>query len=143
VHAHGERIHDLDMSQGREGRTAAQLELGIDQALEAELYRLGVEGLAVVEPDATSELELPGRLVHAPVRLGQERNEIEIGVPLEQSIEEVVRQHGGRRFLVVHGVERGRVDTLRDHHGTYGTAPSARDGLRGRCEGDKDEQPEP
>src|SRR5215471_10887147 len=63
-----------------------------------------------MEPDASPELELPDRGARALVRLGQERDEIEVGVPLDQPIEEVVGQHGCRRLLMVHGIERGGVD---------------------------------
>src|SRR6266700_1238325 len=142
VHTHREGIHDFDVSQGREGRRPAQLEPGIDQPLEAELHGLGVEGLAVVEPDAPPELELPGRRAHAPVRLGQERDKIEVRVPLDQPIEEIVGHHGRRRFLMVHGIERGGVDALRDHHGSGGGAPGLRGGPKRarRCESDEHDQ---
>src|SRR5439155_23330818 len=52
---------------------------------------------------------------------------------------------GRRRFLVVHGIERGRVDALRDYHGAGGGAPGLRGGLREarRCESDEDEQAKP
>ncbi len=50
--AHGERIDDLDALDVGERPAPARLLVGVQHALDAELDRLGVEVLAVVELDA-------------------------------------------------------------------------------------------
>jgi hypothetical protein len=117
VESHGERIHDLHVAQRSEGRSAAHLVLGIHQSLEAELDRLRVDRLAVVESYAGPELELPHRggdeLGHLA---GEGRLHLELGVALEQRIEDVPADVPRRRFLVIHRIEGGRVHTLGDGH---------------------------
>src|SRR5215467_10686827 len=98
-----------------------------------------------MESNATSKFELPDRLADASVRLGQEGYKIEIRVAFKQPVEQVVRQYGSRRFLVVHGVERGRVHALRDHHGPSRGAPGLWSGVwkARRGESNEDEEPKP
>src|SRR4030095_3677109 len=87
VDLHGVRIDDLHPVDRRERCRAPQLVGGISETLEAELHRIGVEVLAVVELDTTPQLHLPrgrrGQLGH----LGGERGyELEALIALEQRL---------------------------------------------------------
>jgi hypothetical protein len=130
VDAHGERVHDLHVAERSEGGSPAHLVLGVHQSLEAELDRLRVHRLAVVELHAGPELELPHRGSHELRHLaGEGRLYLELGVALEQRIEDVPADVPRRRFLVIHRIEGGRVHALGDGHLALGNdGGSGRDG---------------
>src|SRR2546425_1090170 len=114
VHADRVRVHDLDRLDGAEVRRRAQL--GILDTLDAELRRLGVEVLAVVELDALAELDLPRGRRHQLRHLGGEGgDDLEVRIALPERFEDVRGDDRRRRLLLVHDVERRRIDALRDH----------------------------
>src|SRR4029077_9742399 len=89
----------------------------IHEALQAELDRFRVYQLAVVEFHPGPELELPRRGGHELGHLSREsRLHLELGVALEEGIEDVPADIPRGRLLVIHRVEGGRVDTLGDDH---------------------------
>jgi hypothetical protein len=82
VHAHRIGIHDLDAVDGAEVGARAQSRR-LD-TLEAELGRLGVEGLTVVELHALAELDFPCCRRDEFRQLGGERrHDLEILVALD------------------------------------------------------------
>jgi hypothetical protein len=84
-------------------------------ALEAELHRVGVEVLAVVELDALAQLHFPHGRRHQLGQLdGEAGDQLQVGVALHEHVEDLRGHVRGRRLLLVHGVERGRIDALGD-----------------------------
>jgi hypothetical protein len=62
------------------------------------------------------QLELPHGGGRDPIRLREQRHQLQILIPLEQPIEDVGQDVRRGRFLMVLRIERGRVDALRDDH---------------------------
>ena len=141
VDPHGVGIHDLHPVDRRERRGAPQLVGRVGQALDAELDRVGVEILAVVELDAPAQLELPGGRRHQLGHLGRERrHQLEGLVALDQALEHLRAHVRRRRLLLVHHVERGGVHALRDHDLARGGRPHAE---RDQDEGEEDNRRAP
>jgi hypothetical protein len=125
VHAYRVLVHDLDPIDEAEGRRAPELVGGIGQPLEAELDRLRVKVLPVVELHALAELDLPGGRRHQLGKLGgQPRHQLQALVPLDEQGEHLSPHVGGGLLRLIHHVERGRVHTLGDddlaHRGREG-----------------------
>jgi hypothetical protein len=108
------RIDDLHALDGAEPALLRRFEVGPVDALEGELDRGGVEGLAIVEGHARTELDLPHLLAHEPVRGRERGNELELLVARQQRV--VDRRVDDERHDVVghlHVEELG-VDALGD-----------------------------
>jgi hypothetical protein len=73
-----------------------------------------------VELDPAPQLEFPRGGRGDPVRLGEQGDQFQIVIALEETVEDVRGQVRGRGLLVVLRVERGRIDALRDHHRARG-----------------------
>ena len=137
MHAHRGGVHDLDAIDGTEVGARAQRR-GLD-ALQAELHRLRVELLAVVELDALAELDFPDGGRDELGKLGgQSGDDLEIVVALHEAIEDVPGDHGGGGLLLVHGVERGRVHSLGDDDLALGRGVDPRSSRRYQDRGGQD-----
>src|SRR5262245_45008359 len=98
--AHGVLVDDVDGADQAEVQGLARLQLGIADAVEAELHRFRIDLLAVVELDALADLELPGRGVQELPRLGQPGDELEVLVAERQRVVDVQEGVVGGRVLV-------------------------------------------
>ena len=87
-------VYDVDPSDLGHGCPVGRLLLRIEDALEGEADRLGVERLAVVEDHALTELELEGDVVHEAPGFGELRHDAVLGVAADEGVENAHADHG-------------------------------------------------
>ena len=114
MEAHRVGIDDLHALDRAEPALLRRLEVRAVDALEGELDRIRVEGLAIVELHALAELDLPHLLAHELVRGRERGNELELLVTREECV--VDRRVDDERHDVVRHlhVEELGVDALGD-----------------------------
>src|SRR5262249_61105806 len=83
-------VGDVDVVDRRDAGAARRALLGVQNALDAELDRARVEGLAVVELDVVPELELPRGVVEEAPGLREVALELErLDVSPEERVEDL------------------------------------------------------
>ena len=136
-------VHDLHVVDGSEGRGAAELVGRIGEPLEADLHRVCVEVLPVVELGALAQLDLPGGRSHQLRQLGgQPGDQLQALVALDEHVEHLGPDVRRRLLLLVHHVERRRIHALSDHHLARGSG-HGRPGKQQSGEDDESDAPMP
>src|SRR5436309_15679327 len=94
-------------------RRAAELVCGINEALDAELYRLRLEVLSVVELDALPKPDLPqGRRDGSRQLRGQAWDRLEGFISLDERLEDLSADVRRRCLLVVRHIESAWIGRL-------------------------------
>ena len=114
LEADGQVVDDLDRSDPLEAVPQVRLLGGVEHAVDAELHRLRIHGLAVLELDALPDLELPREVVNRPPRFRETAHELHaLWIARDQVVEDVHEHHvvdGARRLMRIErlpvGIER-------------------------------------
>jgi hypothetical protein len=112
---HGVPVDDVDAVDRLVGREERGLGLRLEDALDRELDRLGVEVFSVVELDTLAKLELERQVVEPRVRAAEERLELlEVRTEREQRLEDVAEHALVDAVVVLVWVQSQQRDAVGD-----------------------------